>query len=72
METLVEVPHCPQNRKEWDIAAAEKNCESIATKQTCTESSKFVYHCLMNEWANGTVEVCAPTWFLLGILRMYY
>lgn len=64
--TLVEVPRCPRDKSEWDQAASRKQCHKIAAIQKCTDPEKFVYHCLLNEWTNGTVEICAPTWFLSG------
>ncbi|XP_048767738.2 uncharacterized protein LOC125674590 [Ostrea edulis] len=69
--TLVEVPRCPRDKSEWDQAASRKQCHKIAAIQKCTDPEKFVYHCLLNEWTNGTVEICAPTWFISGYCAMY-
>lgn len=43
-----------------------KNCEAIAKKQNCTESNKFLYHCVINEYGDALVEVCAPVYIMNG------
>ncbi|XP_062599159.1 uncharacterized protein LOC134260618 [Saccostrea cucullata] len=52
----VEPKQCPRNKAERDVAAAKKNCGSL--KNTCRS---FEYHCVINEWMNGTIDVCAPS-----------
>lgn len=66
LATLSIVSTCPKDYESWKTAAQRKNCESIAQIQTCSKSENFVYHCLINNWENATVEVCAPTWFING------
>ncbi|XP_062596710.1 uncharacterized protein LOC134258183, partial [Saccostrea cucullata] len=67
LSTLNEVPNCPRNQHDWEKAAARKDCNQISK----SDNKPFVYHCLINEWANATVEVCAPTWFVSGFCAMY-
>nr|XP_034335673.1 uncharacterized protein LOC117692292 isoform X2 [Crassostrea gigas]XP_034335674.1 uncharacterized protein LOC117692292 isoform X2 [Crassostrea gigas] len=57
---------CPTSRKELDIAAGRKNCSKLATGQNCTKPENFVYHCTINTYRNATLEVCAPTKYILG------
>ncbi|XP_062571141.1 uncharacterized protein LOC134233137 [Saccostrea cucullata] len=35
-------------------------------EQNCTEKTNFKYHCVLNEWGNRTVEVCAPETHIIG------
>lgn len=60
------VPSCPTSKKEWDKAAQNKNCISIATLQKCSSVEQFVYHCVMNGYRNETLEVCAPSRIIFG------
>lgn len=55
---------CPSNKSEWDKRAQDMKCESF--KQNCTGKNTFVYHCLINAWLNGTIEVCAPEKSIAG------
>ncbi|XP_061165851.1 uncharacterized protein LOC133174771 [Saccostrea echinata] len=34
--------------------------------QSCVTSEEFLYHCLINEFINDTLEVCAPEAIILG------
>lgn len=58
LNTVREGYHCPTNPFQWKERARQMKCETIS--QNCTESDNFVYHCLINAWPNGTIEVCAP------------
>ncbi|XP_061196768.1 uncharacterized protein LOC133205042 [Saccostrea echinata] len=69
--TISYVSYCPRSQAEWEKAAQRKNCESIAVIQNCTTRSKFQYHCLMNQWKNATLEVCAPIFYLQGYCAEY-
>lgn len=53
------VKECPKDTKSWDIAAKNMNCEAI--KQNCSSSQQhqFQYHCVINEFENALLEVCA-------------
>jgi uncharacterized Fe-S cluster-containing protein len=68
VETRQEVDSCPSNEEETKIAAKKKNCEAIAHKQTCSNSSKFKYHCVMDELETSLLEVCAPEYIILGMI----
>ncbi|XP_062575179.1 uncharacterized protein LOC134237093 isoform X3 [Saccostrea cucullata] len=62
--TLKYVDRCPKTLIEWRERSLMKNCGNI--KQDCTEKNNFQYHCLINEYLNETVEVCAPVSQILG------
>lgn len=64
LKTVQESYSCPRNKIEWEEKAKEKKCETL--NQTCTEPNSFVYHCLVNAWSNGTIEVCAPEQHIFG------
>lgn len=55
------VASCPTTKREFDIAARRKNCTrlSYAADKMCRKP--YVYHCVINEFRNQTLEVCAPT-----------
>ena len=57
---------CPMNRTAVERRKEIKNCEAIAKKQNCTESNKFLYHCVINEYGDALVEVCAPVYIMNG------
>lgn len=45
--------------------AKHKDCESLAFIQNCTDPKKFKYHCLINEFENAFIEVCAGSYYIL-------
>nr|XP_022292748.1 probable serine/threonine-protein kinase roco6 [Crassostrea virginica] len=52
------IDSCPMNSVEWNQRALLKNC---STYPNC--SKQLEYHCLLNPYANESLEVCAPnTW----------
>lgn len=61
--TVKYVDKCPRNESEWLESARNKNCSGI--NQNCS-SKEFVYHCLINQWENATVEVCALRVNIIG------
>eukprot|EP00105_Crassostrea_gigas_P027948 XP_011449450.1 PREDICTED: uncharacterized protein LOC105343695 [Crassostrea gigas] len=66
--TVSVVSKCPTNKTEWDQAASRKKCSHMSAK--CGDKSP-VYHCLLNQWGNETVEVCASTWYISGFCAIY-
>lgn len=66
--TVTYVGKCPSNEKEWKIAAEEKRCDKLAKYQNCSSPEDFVYHCILNKEATKLIEVCAPTWYMSGLL----
>lgn len=54
-EHVKEVKQCPYTKNGWIKAAEKKNCTGYSDQGNKT----YVYHCVINEWANATVEVCA-------------
>ncbi|XP_062574685.1 uncharacterized protein LOC134236525 [Saccostrea cucullata] len=67
LPTVNEVPDCPRNKEDWQVAAEGKHSDQIKN----IDNTPFVYHCLINAWANATIEVCAPTWYISGYCAMY-
>lgn len=61
--TVKYVDRCPRNKSEWLESARNKNCSRINQNCSLTE---FVYHCLINQWENATVEVCALRVNIIG------
>lgn len=53
------------------MAAKRKNCEIMAPYQNCTEPKNFKYHCLMTDFRNATLEICAPIYYLPGHCAIY-
>lgn len=51
------VMNCPDSEEKWREAAARKNCAAYANM--CRDPESLVYHCLLNEYINETLEVCA-------------
>lgn len=51
------VEDCPGSEEKFRQAAARKNCATYASQ--CDEPQRLVYHCLINEYVNQTLEVCA-------------
>ncbi|XP_062600262.1 uncharacterized protein LOC134261882, partial [Saccostrea cucullata] len=68
--TLSAVKRCPGNRTEWIQASNQKKCSFI--KQNCSSESDFQYHCLLNQKADGFVEVCLPVRLIVGHFCPFY
>nr|XP_034335287.1 uncharacterized protein LOC105343695 isoform X8 [Crassostrea gigas] len=66
--TVSVVSKCPTTKTEWDEAASRKKCSHMSAK--CGNKSP-VYHCLLNQWRNETVEVCASNWYISGFCAIY-
>ncbi|XP_061184982.1 uncharacterized protein LOC133192995 [Saccostrea echinata] len=64
LRTVVFVKSCPGSQEEWKYRAARKSCSNMP--QSCVKSEEFLYHCLINEFINDTLEVCAPEAIILG------
>lgn len=60
------VSKCPTNKTEWDQAASRKKCSHITDMSAKCGNKSPIYHCLLNQWRNETVEVCASTWYISG------
>lgn len=66
-KSLEKVRSCPVTKEIWEERERKKNCESMAREQNCTtDASEFKYHCVINEFENGFVEVCAPVYNING------
>lgn len=57
LSTVEVVEMCPDTEGKWKEAAAKKNCTAYASR--CSEPARLVYHCVINTYANQTLEVCA-------------
>lgn len=62
------VERCPGNKTEWDTAAQRKNCETVVKefRKNCSDQEEFQYHCLINSFRNGTMDMCTPKKFIYG------
>lgn len=69
--TLDVVNSCPKTRSEVAKRATLKNCTSLAAIQNCSAPDIFKYHCVMNEFQNAFVEVCAPSFYIFGFCTEY-
>ncbi|XP_062569125.1 uncharacterized protein LOC134231212 [Saccostrea cucullata] len=61
---------CPNDTISRNTRAKELGCENI--NNSCKDSSDFVYHCVLNEWGNGSLEVCAPSTKIIGQFCVEY
>lgn len=66
VDSVTSVISCPTSEEEWESAVRRKNCHGTATQQTCAEPETFLYHCVINEYKNETLEVCAPRRLMTG------
>lgn len=66
VDSAKSVTFCPTTKAEWDDAARRKNCSSIASKPNCTTFQLLQYHCVINEFRNELLEVCAPSRIIFG------
>ncbi|XP_062622252.1 uncharacterized protein LOC134283789 [Saccostrea cucullata] len=55
------VMSCPRNEDEYNNAVKRKRCQ--AKPHPC---ASFEYHCVLNDWMNDTIEVCAPSSLIVG------
>ncbi|XP_062576609.1 uncharacterized protein LOC134264392 [Saccostrea cucullata] len=67
--TLAYVKECPKTEEEWFAAAKRKQCDVV--EQSCSTADNFQYHCVINPYANATVEVCAPVRNIIGHCAEY-
>lgn len=54
------------SNSEWERRKEIKKCSLLAQKQNCTDVSNFEYHCVINEYENALIEVCAPAYIING------
>lgn len=71
LDTIRYVDSCPLDKHEAVIAAKKKNCEAKAFFQNCTPPANFKYHCLIDELEKHLLEVCAPEYYILGMVIIY-
>ncbi|XP_062598690.1 uncharacterized protein LOC134260096, partial [Saccostrea cucullata] len=68
-ETIVR--QCPKSEENTKTRAQTKACYRLAEEQTCTNSSKFKYHCLPTDLSGTLVEVCAAETYIHGVCVFY-
>lgn len=66
-QTADRVTSCPRTRQEMVEREKLKNCSSLAFTQNCTDAMNFKYHCVINEFENALIEVCAPKYYIHGM-----
>lgn len=69
--TVQKVDSCPVNKSTYEQRRKDKNCQALAELQHCTTPSKFLYHCLINEYGDALIEVCAPIFIINGYCAEY-
>ncbi|XP_062620689.1 uncharacterized protein LOC134282301 [Saccostrea cucullata] len=67
--TVRRVDYCPSNERSWKEAEFKKGCGNI--KQDCVDSKRFLYHCILTDMMNETIEVCAPIRVMFGYCPVY-
>lgn len=65
------VSKCPTDIKLWKIAAKNMNCDSIKQNCSSTTQHQFQYHCVINEFGNALLEVCALNRTIFGYCTEY-
>lgn len=66
VDSITQVDICPTSKEEWKKAANKKNCGVLAEKQNCTNTESFVYHCVIDGFRKGILELCAPKTIIYG------
>ncbi|XP_062579782.1 uncharacterized protein LOC134241776 [Saccostrea cucullata] len=61
--TVSIVTRCPTDEASYNISARQKNCSSLVDSSSC---ESFEYHCVLSEDLNSAIEVCAPSFFIIG------
>lgn len=59
---------CPTNQSALEERKNALKCE--VESQNCTDPTNLKYHCVMNEYANHLVEVCAIATKIVGEERI--
>lgn len=61
IETIKYVTICPRNEFEQSIRGAIFNCSCVNNTH-----ANFHYHCVLDEYGNKLIEVCAPSKYIQG------
>lgn len=56
---------CPTSKQERETAAKNMKCNKFAAGKNCKDKLNE-YHCVINEYTNETLEVCAPNRIIFG------
>lgn len=70
-QTVQKVESCPVTKEELIKRREVKKCHLLSQKQNCTKPFNFKYHCVMNEFEDAFVEVCAPAYIINGFCTEY-
>lgn len=71
LTSLEYVRACPSNIVEMENSSKRKNCSQYIHEDAevnCADYKKIIYHCVLNEYGNQTIEVCAPEMIMHGKL----
>lgn len=71
IKSIVTVSSCPTSKEKWNLAASKKHCETHALRQNCTHPTNYVYHCVINQYENEILEVCAQKRIIFGHCTAY-
>ncbi|XP_061167377.1 uncharacterized protein LOC133176241 [Saccostrea echinata] len=69
LDTVRLVDSCPTDEKSWKDAEFLKGCGKV--QQDCVSSKRFLYHCILNDMMNATIEVCAPIRTMFGYCPVF-
>lgn len=64
LKTVKRVTRCPSDSITYDEAVKAKNCSAVAAEAHACSS--FEYHCVLSEDYEYAVEVCAPSFLIIG------
>ncbi|XP_062566427.1 uncharacterized protein LOC134228745 [Saccostrea cucullata] len=64
LETVILGGFCPKDKHAFERREDILGCKSL--QQNCTEAEDFRYHCVLNEYGNQSVEVCAVVTKIVG------
>lgn len=70
-QTAKIVNSCPVTKEELIKRKEMKKCDLLSERQNCTVASNFKYHCVMNEFEDAFVEVCAQAYMINGFCAEY-
>lgn len=68
VQTVRIVSMCPADMSSYEEAVNKKNCLALAAYgQDC---QNLQYHCVLSEDLKYAIEVCAPSSYIIGMLRI--
>ncbi|XP_056014803.1 uncharacterized protein LOC130052802 [Ostrea edulis] len=64
LTTIMISAGCPSDSSTLGERKRALSCQTV--HQNCTEPANFRYHCVLNEYANQSIEVCAVATSIIG------